>query len=521
MHAPLPSPDEMARWDKASVSLGIKPEILMENASREALRVLAEGLGGLAGRRVLLLAGPGNNGGDVFALARHLLCAGAVVRLAQTKPRAGYKGESAYNLRLAAKLGVNGELVTERNLSRLELEWTTWRPDAVVDGLLGTGFSGSLSSFFLRLVQVVNALRASSFIFAVDVPSGLDARTGRPAPEAVRAHATATFEAAKFGLALPWAAAFTGRLYVRAIGIPPQVKDEHPASAALLGPETLGLLPGPGGEGHKGTYGHLLVLGGSYNLTGAPVLASLGGLRSGCGLSTIGCPSGLSYHLKSGMPELMTLPLGKGNEWNGHFMAELGPHLGRFQALVVGPGLGRTDGARDFLRRLLAEEMLPPLVLDADALYWLAQDTELPRLPEGTVLTPHPLEAGRILGTGAGEVQDDRRSAVHALIERTGAVVILKGAGTLVAAPGSPVHLCSVDAPALSVGGSGDVLAGCVGALLARGLPPLDAARLGAYLHAQAGLLLSNEFPARGCTATEIAAALPRAMQGASPCARP
>jgi len=299
---------------------------------------------------------------------------------------------------------------------------------------------------------------------------------------------------------------------VRPIGIPPQVKAAHPVSAALLGGETLSLLPPASGSGHKGSYGHVLVLGGSFGLTGAPVLAALGALRSGAGLATVGCPSGLSYHLKAGIPDVMTLPLGKGSEWTGGFMDELGPYLSRFDALVCGPGLGRTDGARDFLRRLLAETERPPLLLDADALYWLAELGDMPPLGPGTVITPHPREAARLLATDTASVQADRYAAVRALADTFGTVAVLKGAGTLVAAPGAPVFLLPHDVPALSTAGSGDVLAG---------LPPLDAACLAAWLHARAGLILDNQFPARGCTASDIAAALPRAMQGDAPCAQP
>lgn len=520
-HPPLPFPEEMARWDAAAAEFGILPEILMENASRAALDVLARATGDLEGRRVLVVAGPGNNGGDAFALARHLDCAGAEVRLAHTKPLSAYRKESGYHVRLAKKLGLDMALVTERGISRLAAEWLVWRPEIVIDGLLGTGFAGSLSPFFARLVQTVNVLRETTFVLALDVPSGLSARDGRPSPEAVRAHATATFEAAKFGLALPWAARHTGWLHVRPIGIPPQVKADHPVSAALLGNETLRLLPPVASAGHKGAYGHVLVLGGSYGLTGAPVLAALGALRSGAGLATVGCPSGLSYHLKAGIPDVMTLPLGKGSEWNGGFMDELGPHLSRFDALVCGPGLGRTEGAREFLRRLLAETERPPLILDADALYWLAKTPDMPPVGPRCVITPHPREAALLLDQDTDAVQGDRYRAARALADRFGCVCVLKGAGTLVASPDAPTFLLPHDVPSLSTAGSGDVLAGCLGTLLGRGLSPLDAACLATWLHARAGLILDNEFPARGCTASDIAAALPRAMQGDEPCARP
>ncbi|WP_449242805.1 NAD(P)H-hydrate dehydratase [Desulfovibrio sp.] len=498
---PLPSPTEMAAWDRSAIEdFGIPGRVLMENAAREALAALAESHGPLEGKTALVLAGPGNNGGDAFALARLLDGMGASVSVLHTRPRKQYRGETRANLLLAARLGLSLELAAPGQALP--------EADIVVDGLLGTGFSGALKSAMLHLVREVNRLGRRAFVFSLDIPSGLDGLDGTPRPEAVRAHATVTFQAAKTGLLQPGAGEWTGRLLVRDIGIPRQAREAAPPRQWLLAPGVLDLLPRTEPAMHKGAAGRVLILGGSEGLTGAPLLASLGALRGGAGLVTLGCPAGLADAARAGFPEVMALPLGRGRTWDQDLAAALDP--GRFDALVLGPGLGRSDGAGRFVQALLRRR-LPPLVLDADALFFLARDAETASLvPPGSVLTPHPGEAATLLGSGTAEVQADRPAAARELARRFRAVALLKGAGSLVAAPEGDLHLCPISAPCLAAGGSGDVLAGLLGSLLGRGLSPLRSTCLAVYWHGSGGRMLDSLYPARGCLAREIADILPQ-----------
>ena len=238
---PLPLPEEMRQWDEASFALGLPEVMLMENASRAALRALEICGVPPAGRRIWLFMGGGNNGGDAAALARHLLDAGGLPTVWHTRPLGQYRGACGQHVRMARRCGVPflpvGRCLAGEARKGPEL------PHIVVDGLLGTGFHGELRPDMLALVRHINALRREAFVLALDVPSGLDAASGRPQPEAVRAHATVTFEAAKYGLVLPESAPFTGRLLTLPIGIPLAVRRTAPCSARLLSADVLGHLP--------------------------------------------------------------------------------------------------------------------------------------------------------------------------------------------------------------------------------------------------------------------------------------
>ncbi|MEF2144493.1 MAG: NAD(P)H-hydrate dehydratase [Desulfovibrionaceae bacterium] len=512
MFEPLPTPREMALWDRAAIEgIGIRGEILMENAGREALAALRECYGPSTGHCVLILAGPGNNGGDAFVIARYLHDHGANVRVLHAKARQAYKGHAAYHLRLAQRTGVLLQHLTRNALARQP------QPDVIVDGLLGTGFTGDLKPDYLFFVNETNRLAQNAFVLALDIPSGLNGRSGKPQPEAIRADATVSFGAIKLGLVLPHAAPYVGEVICRDIGIPRQCIESTPPKHFGIAAEIMERIPAPPPELHKGRAGHLLILGGSPGLTGAPHLAALGALRAGCGLVTVACPGALAREIKADRPEIMTLPLGKGSCWDWECLNALAPRLGSFHALAVGPGLGRNLEALDFLKGLCRNLSLP-CVFDADALFHLAtacpvsEESGPSILPPGSVLTPHPGEMARLLGTTSLKVQQERIPAALLLSKRHQAVTVLKGACTVVADPVGRTHLSPFAEPNLAVAGSGDVLTGVVGSLLARGLSPLHAACLAVYWHGLAGRVLAEEFPGRGNLAGEIATALPRAL---------
>lgn len=524
MPTALPTPAEMAAWDRSAIQdLGIPPELLMENAGGAALDVLRTAYGPLAGTKVLLIAGGGNNGGDAFVVARRLLDRGAEALVLHTHGKSTYSAEARLHWNIAERAGVpfhrlpldrpeRVEQLLDRAISNFGV------PDILVDGLFGTGFSGELRPGAKELVQAMNDLAEACFVLALDTPSGLDGHTGQPRPEAVRADATVCFHAAKLGTALPHAATYTGDLYVRDIGIPLTVMNALPPGQFIMDDSLLELLKPPAQELHKGRAGHVLVLGGSEGLTGAAQLAALGALRAGAGLVTVGCPRGVLAEVKAGFPDFMALPLGPegARTWSPDCMPDLLPALGRYDGVVLGPGLGRGTGAAEFVAlfpsafaQAHAKGWAPPCVYDADALYHLAMAPALlASLPPSSVLTPHPGEMARLLGLGMGELQADRVAAARRFLSLHPQILVLKGAGTLVG-QGKELHLCPIAAPNLAVGGSGDVLAGLMAALLARGIPPLQAACLGVYWHGISGLSLAEEFPGRGNLASEIANALP------------
>ena len=547
MFVPVPTPEEMARWDAAAIASGIAEETLMENAARAAmdcLRVHASSRGlSLSGASVLLLAGGGNNGGDAFCMARHLLDAGARPFLLCTREPDAYRGAASHWLQVAMNLGVPVFSADAWESGDADVPDA---PDIAVDALLGTGFHGELRAREARLVKKLNALNAH-FVLAVDIPSGLSARSGRPSPEAVRAHVTVTFQAAKPGLLLPEAQTYTGELDVRPIGMPRAVQEHIPPSFRtwISVPRSLDRgapylvehgvsrriakhiaempVPSADGPAHKGAAGRVLVIGGCPAYTGAPCLAAWAALRTGAGLVTLAAPEIVLNAARLTMPALTLLSLtpdDRHEAWRAEDAQTLADTLPTYASLVFGPGLGRDKGAVAFTDALLRLPDRPAMVLDADALFALARNPEsLSLLRPCDVLTPHPGEAATLLGVGTKDVQADRFAALRALAELAPAVWVLKGEGTLIAAPGEPSVISPWQVPQLAVAGSGDVLAGITGALLARGHRSSLAATLGVWIHAFAGMRLAEDFPMRGNGPHDIANILPRVLGAAGePC---
>ena len=513
---PLPLPREMHLWDAHAMSLGLPEEILMENAAHAALDVLKTYCPHLTGQNILLLMGGGNNGGDAVCLARLLLDAGARPQVLHTHPLSHYKGASGKHVRIARSCGVP--------FQRYTADLQKYQPDILIDGLLGTGFHGALRPDMLQLIRAVNALNVP-LVLALDIPSGLHGVSGKPMPDAVQATATVTFQAAKPGLLMPDAAFRTGHVHVRDIGIPAQTRSEAPCSVYLADGHCLYPLTQCKPQAFKNSYGHVLIVGGVCGLGGAAHLAARAAVRSGAGLVTAAAPASGLPDIKNGWAEIMTfaLPSDTGNKWPEVLSREFITRVQRSTSLVVGPGMGRSEDALAFLAALLDVPHRPPTVFDADALMLLAQSPRLlARITAKDVLTPHPGEAAALLGCRASDVQLERMEALQRLCALIPGVVVLKGAGTLVGQKQAPALLCPYDIPQLSIAGAGDVLAGCLGGLLARcSVAEQDDATAHAILrhagqavalHALAGKHLGKHWPMRGNTPSELADSLPVAL---------
>lgn len=572
--APLPTAAEMRAWDAAAVALGIPEMVLMENAAQAALDVLHAEQGNLAGKPILLLMGSGNNGGDAACLARRLLSCRAVPLVLHTRPLRACTGVTARHVRAARACGVpfcglgaqpaqvfarlmQGHMVPAQKAKHSPQSgvWTDWaQAPILVDGLLGTGFQGPLRPPMAALIEAINHWSSgcpTRFVLALDIPSGLEADSGQAAPCAVRAQATVSFQAAKPGLHLPAARAFTGHLHIRDIGIPPCVQRAVPPSFRLL-PELFSLpsgagqsdavppalFTGPAAESFKNSYGHVLVLGGSAGLTGAAHLAARAALRSGAGLVSVAAPASLCAEIKHGLPDIMTLPLPvgipaaprpfraeapdsvdtrKGDDtanWPQSPPPALTELLLRCSAVVIGPGMGRSVQAAALVRAVLALPQRPPAIIDADALHIVP----LNLLTQHDILTPHPGEAAALLHSTSQAIQAQRVGALQALCRLSPSVWVLKGAGTLLGQQGYCTLLSPYAVPTLAVGGTGDVLSGCIAALLGclpkatLELRSLAAAVLGVCVHAEAGKILAASYPWRGNLASEVADALPQAL---------
>lgn len=574
MFISLASPKEMHDWDSQSIDLGIPPALLMENASREAWHVLYTiftrgDVQGIIGKRFLFLMGAGNNGGDAAALARHMHNAGAHVLVVHTRPLETYGAMASEHIMLSQACGVPFmpvEIWLERirhkqGLFFMENDDLAYVPHGIIDGLLGTGFHGALRGLELDIIEYLTqwlslqandqaqppycglfdplslpnvsfcsqntwADKASPLIVALDIPSGLDGITGKPCPLAIKADITITFEAPKLGLITLDARPYVGEVIVRPIGIPACIQRDAPTQCKLMRNNPHAILPSMDKLGHKGDAGHVLLIGGSLGLTGAIHLAAKAAFRTGAGLVSLACPAGLAQEAKGGSADIMTLGVGADNlcTWpalNAQHAENIQPLLDfatRAKAIVLGPGIGRSPEAKAIVEAVLALPSRPPIIIDADALFFLSytdgiKNPLLHYIQEQDILTPHPTEAARILGKSTGEVQANRMQSLKELMAILRGTMVLKGACTLIGfAKDGKITVSPYSEPHLSVAGSGDVLAGIAASLVAQGLSGEQAAPLAVLLHAKAGALVAQDFSKRGNMASDIIKRLPQTL---------
>jgi NAD(P)H-hydrate epimerase len=494
---PLPDAQRMRDTDRWAIGeRGIPGIELMERAGEGLAALVAE----LAPNGpVAVVCGKGNNGGDGYVAARHLREAGREVRVLTIAPIDQLEGDAATN---AERLP--GEPPQPFAAAALE--------DVVVavDALLGTGFSGEPRGGAAEAIDALNAWAGA--VVACDVPSGVDASTGEVSGAAVQAVATATFAAAKPGLWINPGKARAGAVRVIDIGIPPGAPVEPPDVGLVRDAAVLALVPRRRPGWTKFTSGHVLIAGGARGLSGAPCLAAEAAQRAGAGYVTACVPASLETIFEIRLLEVMTRGLpdheGAHTEAGVEEVLELSKRGG---ALVAGPGIGRTDGAVAFVRRLVREADVP-VVLDADGLNAHAGALDaLDARSAPTVLTPHEGELGRLLGIDSDAVKARRLHHVRAAARAAHAIVLLKGDDTLVAEPGGTVAVSPGASAALATAGTGDVLSGVIAAILARGVDPFAAACAGARLHARAGVHAAGERGVDGVIARDVIEALPHA----------
>jgi ADP-dependent NAD(P)H-hydrate dehydratase / NAD(P)H-hydrate epimerase len=514
------SAEAMRAVDRRAIEeLGIPGMVLMENAALGVVDALGEVFP--AAESVVILCGPGNNGGDGLAVARHLISRGYGVEVFLLLGGRALTGDAATQLDICRRLGLAlSEADPEDGADLAAVLAAARESDLVIDALFGTGLGRPLSGGLARLVEELNELAVPRL--AVDIPSGLHGSRAEIQGPHVRAQLTVTFAAPKVAHVFPPAAEAVGELVVADLGFPPYLIKEVAEAAGeihlLDGEELAALVPVRSPDSHKGDFGHLLLLAGSPGKAGAAILAARAAVRSGAGLVTAAVPEPLLATVDLGSLESMTLPLpstGSGGLAAGA-VAPLFAALRGKQALAVGPGLGQEPETAEAVRRIVLESSVPA-VLDADGINAFAgRAGELARRRAATVLTPHPGELGHLLGIPTSEVQADRLAAVRRAAAETGAVVLLKGHLSLVAARGPAgveVHVNPTGNPGMASGGSGDVLTGLLGGLLAQGLGALAAARLAVYLHGLAGDLAAERTGQAALIAGELLESLPAAFR--------
>jgi ADP-dependent NAD(P)H-hydrate dehydratase / NAD(P)H-hydrate epimerase len=511
----LVSTAEMRQLEAAATAAGTSEAQLMEEAGLAVAQEAWMMLGSLEGRRIIVLAGPGNNGGDGLVAARHLHDWGADVMVVMPKRREPDANSSELEQREVAMMS------SESDEGQAELDQLLAGSDMVIDALLGIGGGRAIEaqSPIGRALQSLAAARVrqpAPKLIAVDVPTGLDADTGAVDPLTVEPDISVTFGLPKVGMYEAPGSAVVGRVQVIDIGIPAEAMEAVPLEL-LTSRWMRGTLPARPEDGNKGTFGRVLVVGGSRRFAGAPLLAARAAYRAGAGLVTAAVPTPLYEMSAAALLETTWLPQDASGDGGiaDHAAVSLRHEWRNFSAAVVGPGMGDSDDTRAFLWAALPDmgELTRGVVLDADGLNALAAMPDGPeRLPERTVLTPHPGELARMLGRSIAEIQATRLATAQEAAERYRSVVVLKGAHTVVAAPDGRAKLSPFANPLLASGGTGDILAGMIGSYLAQGLEPFEAAALGVYLHAATGESLRRQYGDAGLLASELAEELPKAL---------
>ncbi|GIK77509.1 MAG: bifunctional NAD(P)H-hydrate repair enzyme Nnr [Actinomycetes bacterium] len=492
---PLYDATGMAAVDRWAIEERGVPSLELMEAAGAALARETELVAGPGPVRIV--CGKGNNGGDGLVAARLLRAAGHRVDVLSVWPLDELSADAGANLE---RLGGGVEVVPADGWDAVLAG-----SGAIVDAIFGTGFAGAPRGGAMAAIEAIAASGAT--VVACDVPSGVDASTGEIAGASVPAAVTVTFHAAKVGHRIAPGKRRTGRLVVAPIGIPDGAPGAPVAGAVNAG--ALELPPRRGADSTKFSSGEVLVVGGSRGLTGAPCLAAGAAIRAGAGYAIVCCPASLEPILEAKLTEVMTFGLEDAD--GGLASAAAAAILERAErsaSVVVGPGLGRAEHTRRLVREI-APRVPAPLLIDADGLNALGTDLELLRdRGAPTVLTPHAGELARLLGRDSGEIAARRLASAAAASEASAAVVVLKGDDTIVADGGS-LAVNALDSPALATAGTGDVLSGTIGALIARGTEPFAAACAGVYAHARAGRLAAGRLGAESVVAGDVVEDLP------------
>ena len=515
---------QMRDLEQRAVDAGTPVAALMEAAGLAVAQEAWLLLGVVAGRRILVLAGPGNNGGDGLVAARHLAEWEGDVVVYLLAPRS----DDDPNLARVRELDVPVFVASEDEGS-VSLQTALDGAELVIDALLGTGRSRPIEGVLAEILGRLSAASERSRppkVIAVDLPSGVDADSGTADDLAVRAEMTVTFGLAKVGLYTLPGSEYVGRVQVVDIGLPKYAESDLPVeliSTAWVRER----LPARPRASNKGTFGKVLVVGGSDRYVGAPRLAAEACYRAGAGLVTVACTERLQSMIAPSLAEAIWLPVASDGGMIAAAAADVVVEAAfSSDVMLMGPGLGQGGGVGNFVPRCLAKAPADlQVVIDADALNALAaRDGWSAALRDACVLTPHPGEMARLLRTSVEAVQADRLNVAVKAADEWRQVVVLKGAHTVVAAPDGRAAISPYANPLLASAGTGDVLAGAIAGLLAQGVAPFEAAACAVYLHGFAAEELAEELGDRGLLASDLLAALPRAMrivlQGRKPAAR-
>ena len=499
----------MRAVDKAASEIGGIPSIvLMENAAIACVNELKKDFGELTGKRIAVFCGKGNNGGDGFAIARHLHNMDAEVSVYLVCGNE-FKGDAKINFDIIKKMNVNIDVVSDTE----NLKYIIRSNDIIIDAIYGTGIHGTVGGISYDVINEIN--ENSKYTMAVDVPSGINSDSGEICGICIRADKTVTFAAYKVGMLMFPAADYTGKVTVADISIPDYILEGQSININVTDEEFVRAnFPVRENNSQKGDYGKVLVIAGSVGMTGAAYLSSQSAVTAGSGLVTLAIPAGLNGAMEAKTTEVMTLPV---EDINGHISSDAAEKIlertDMADAVLIGPGLGRSSDAARVLKSVLSHSKVP-VIIDADGINAASRDMDI--LSDCTcpvIFTPHAVEMSRLTGLDRDYIEENRLVASKEFAEEYGVTVILKGHHTIVTASDGEQYINITGNPGLATGGSGDVLAGITASLAARGINETAAAAMAVYIHGKAGDIAKDKYGMESVTASLVMESIPDALR--------
>lgn len=493
------SREQTKKVENIAQNSGFSELRMMENAGSAASKIISEKQT-VSGKSILILVGKGNNGGDGLVVARKLYDSGAAVSVLLTHgmPSTDASKEmmsklSHYPVRIFG--GLDSEVLT-----------LIKKADIIVDAVFGIGFRGELDNAAYELISLVN--NSNAVKVALDIPSGCECDTGKVSRDCFNADYTVAFISVKPCHVLYPASDFCGKLIRVGIGLPTQIIDSVSSNITIIDNDFVkSHIPKRKKNAHKGSAGNLAMLCGSYGMSGAAYLSGLAAVRSGVGIARMIVPDSIYPILASGLPEAVYVPYD--SEDISSSLKKIADTIGKSSCAVIGCGLGTEQLVSNMVCSLISSAKIP-IVLDADGINIISQNIDILMKSEAQiVLTPHPAEMARLMGATVQEIQSNRFRAAMIFAQKTGKIVVLKGANTIVALPEGKIYVCMHGNPGMATAGSGDVLAGIIGALVAQGLSPADAAVCGVHIHAASGDFASAKYSVHSMIARDIIECLP------------
>lgn len=503
----LLTPQQMRAIDESAIKIiGIPGIVLMENAAIQTAMKASQMIGDKKEANITIAAGPGNNGGDAFAAARHLLSMGYALSIFSMADIENLTGDAGVNGRILLSMGIDIQLIKDAD-SLERLKKACRESDLVIDGLLGTGLNRDVDGLLSGVIDAIN--NNAPLVLSIDIASGVDGLTGRIRGNCIRADATVTFFLPKIGMVLYPGAEYIGELTIADIGIPYALAENIDTPMLMEKDDIRRILPSRPSDGHKGTFGRPLIIAGSRGMTGAAYLSALSAYRTGSGLVKLLVPENCMETLAVMLPEAVLAGLPRQPEEAFSLVKKL---VSEADAVLIGPGLSRTKEAM-LLMEMAVEVCDKPMVLDADALNLVSENKSLlEKLRCEAIITPHPTEMSRLTGISTVGVQEDRIGIAKRFADEFGLTVVLKGAGTVIASNDGRTAVNPTGNQGMATAGAGDVLAGVIVSLLGQGLPPYEAATAGVYVHGLAGDIATAGMGAAGVMASDIANNISKAI---------